>query len=87
MTKSDFIGAIAKKSGVSQKQAESVIDAMESTIQEALKKKEKITLRGFATISVKERIARVGRNPQTGETIQISARSVADFKFSKDFSI
>jgi len=57
-----------------------VVDAMIETITDTLSKGEKVTLVGFATFQVMERKARTGRNPQTGETIQIPAQKIPKFK-------
>ncbi|MGB1649098.1 MAG: HU family DNA-binding protein, partial [Cycloclasticus sp.] len=73
MNKSDLINAIADESGLTKADAGRALDATISSVSNALKDGDSISLIGFGTFSVKERSARTGRNPQTGETIQIKA--------------
>jgi DNA-binding protein HU-beta len=80
MTKTDLVNQLAEKVGITKKQSGEIIDALISVdpenlgiIPTALKSKEKITLIGFGNFEVKERAARKGRNPQTGEEIDILA--------------
>ena len=73
MNKTQFIDAIVEKSGLKKKEAEAAQNAMTDVIAEALKAGDKIQLVGFGTFEVKERAAREGRNPKTGETIKIAA--------------
>ena len=86
MKKSDLVEAIASKAGVNKAQAQSIVEDVFELISEALSKTppDKIDLRGFGTFSVREAKARTGRNPQTGETIQIPARKVPGFKPGKE---
>jgi DNA-binding protein HU-beta len=83
MNKSELIDAIASKGDLSKAQAGQALDAMISAVGEALKSGDSVTLVGFGTFSVKERAARSGRNPKTGETIQIAASKVPGFKAGK----
>lgn len=84
MNKSELIDAIAEKGGVSKTDAGKALDATIASITEALKKKgDTVTLVGFGTFSVKERAARTGRNPKTGEELQIKATKVPSFKAGK----
>lgn len=79
MTKADIVSRVAEK-GLTKKQA---VDAIESTfeiIKKALQKGEKVQLAGFGSFQVREKRARKGRNPQTGEEIVILARRVLKFK-------
>lgn len=85
MNKVDFIAAVAEKAGISKKDACKVVDAFAGVVTEALTKGEKVSLVGFGTFEVKERAAREGRNPQTGETMQIAASKVPAFKAGKTF--
>ncbi len=73
MNKTQLIEAIADKSGLKKKEAEAALNAMTAAIADALKAGEKVQLIGFGTFDVKERGAREGRNPRTGETIKIAA--------------
>ncbi len=83
MNKSELIDAIADKGGVSKSDAGKALDATIASITEALKKGDTVTLVGFGTFSVKERAARTGRNPKTGEELQIKASKVPSFKAGK----
>lgn len=83
MNKKELIKAISEKLGVTQKAAGEQVDAIIEVITEALAKGEDVALTGFGKFSVTERAAREGRNPQTGETIQISASKSPKFKASK----
>lgn len=84
MKKSDLVDAISAKANVSKAQAQIIVDDVFELISEGLAKGEKIDLRGFGTFSVRESAARTGRNPQTGEPIQIPARRVPGFKPGKE---
>ena len=83
MNKTELIAAVAEKSGITKKDAERVINATFETVAAELKKGEKVQISGFGIFEVKEREARVGRNPRTKETIQIPASKVPAFKASK----
>lgn len=83
MNKVDFVAAVAEKAGISKKDAGNAVDAFTTVVTEALIKGEKVSLVGFGTFEVKERAAREGRNPQTGETMQIAASKVPSFKVGK----
>lgn len=78
MNKTDLIDEVAKTT-TSKKEAQAAVEAILSTITEALKKGEPVTLVGFGTFKVQERKARTGRNPQTGKTITINAKRVPRF--------
>ncbi|MCR6545338.1 HU family DNA-binding protein [Dehalobacterium formicoaceticum] len=83
MNKTDLINSVSEKTEVTKKDAEKLINAVLSSIEEALAANEKVQLVGFGTFEVKERAARVGRNPQSGETINIAAARVPTFKAGK----
>lgn len=83
MNKTQLIEAIADKSGLKKKEAEAALNAMTEAITEALKAGEKVQLVGFGTYEVKGRAARSGRNPKTGETIQIAASKHPAFTAGK----
>ena len=83
MNKAELIDAIATQGGLSKAQAGQALDATIGAISDALKAGETVTLVGFGTFSVKERAARSGRNPKTGETIKIAATKVTGFKAGK----
>ncbi|MCE8001932.1 nucleoid-associated protein HU-beta [Billgrantia ethanolica] len=83
MNKSELIEAIAASADIPKAAASRALDAMVDTVTESLKKGDSVSLVGFGTFSVKERAARTGRNPQTGQPIQISAAKVPSFKAGK----
>ena len=86
MTKAELIEKMAKDAKVSKVAAGAVLDSFMANVTKALKKKDgKVTLVGFGTFSVRARAARSGRNPQTGETIQIKASNSPGFKAGKAF--
>lgn len=83
MNKTELIAAVAEKTGLTKKDAERVVSAAFDTITAELKAGEKVQISGFGIFEVKERDARVGRNPRTKEAIQIPAAKVPAFKASK----
>lgn len=83
MNKTELVAAVAEKSGLTKKDAERVVNATIDTIVEAMMKGDKVSLSGFGIFEVKEREARVGRNPRTKESIQIPATRLPAFKASK----
>jgi len=85
MNKAELIDAVAGATGLSRNDATSATDAVLDTIIAALGKGDQVSLVGFGTFSVRERAARTGRNPQTGETIQIKASKSPGFKAGKAF--
>jgi len=83
VNKSELIEAIAASADIPKAAASRALDAMVESVTESLKQGDTVSLVGFGTFSVKERAARTGRNPQTGEPIQISAAKVPAFKAGK----
>ena len=83
MNKTDLVAIVAAKTGLTKKDAERVVNATLETITQTLEKGEKVQLSGFGLFDVKQREARVGRNPRTKETIQIPATKQPVFKASK----
>jgi len=83
MNKAELISATAEKAGLSKKDSEKVLNALIETITEAMKQGEKVQLVGFGVFEVKERPARMGRNPRTKEQIEIPASRVPQFKAGK----
>ncbi|QTF91019.1 HU family DNA-binding protein [Halomonas sp. BM-2019] len=83
MNKSELIEAIAASADIPKAAAARALDAMVDTVTDSLKKGESVSLVGFGTFQVKERAARTGRNPQTGQPIEISAAKVPSFKAGK----
>ena len=84
MNKTELIAAIAEKAELSKKDAEAALNASVEAISEALAQGDKIQLIGFGSFEVKERAARVGRNPKTKEEIKIPASKYPVFKASKE---
>lgn len=83
MNKTELIEKVAEARGMTKKEASLVVDTVLDTIAEALKQGEKVSLIGFGNFEVRERSARKGRNPQTGEEIMIEATRVPAFKPGK----
>ncbi len=83
MNKSELIKHIASTASLTQAQATAALNALESGVTKALAAGEDVALIGFGTFSVKERAARIGRNPKTGEEIQIAASKAPSFKAGK----
>lgn len=84
MNKAELIAAVAAKTGITKKQAAEAVDAVTETITNTLKTGESVLLVGFGTFEAKKKDARTGRNPKTGEPIEIAARTVPGFKPGKD---
>ena len=80
MNKSELVDAIAAKSGLDKKQAGAALAATLEAVQEALVSGDRVQLVGFGSWLVDNRSARTGRNPATGESIQIAAKNVVKFK-------
>lgn len=83
MNKSELIEAIAEEADVPKAQAGRVLDALTSVVGGALAEGEQVSMVGFGTFVVRERPARSGRNPRTGESIQIAASKTPSFKAGK----
>jgi DNA-binding protein HU-beta len=83
MNKAELIDAVAQSADLSKASAGRAIDAAIDAITNALKSGNNVTLVGFGTFSVRDRAARIGRNPRTGEEIQIKASKVPGFKAGK----
>lgn len=83
MTKADLITKVAENSGVSKKDTEAVISGLTKAITEELAKKGEVAFVGFGTFKTSQRAAREGKNPSTGEKLQIAARTAPVFKPGK----
>ena len=83
MNKAELIHAVAAKTEISKKDAEAAVNATLDIITEALKAGEKVALVGFGAFEVKERAARMGKNPKTGEDIEIAASKAPHFVAGK----
>ena len=84
MTKDEMIARMAEQSGISRKQATEALSAFMDGVTEQLQKGDKVSFAGFGTFAVSARKARTGRNPQTGDTIQIPASNVPVFRAGKN---
>ena len=83
MNKTELIAAVAQKAELSKKDAEKAVNAVTAALTEALCGDEKVQLAGFGTFEVRSRGARTGKNPRTGETIEIAASKNAAFRAGK----
>jgi DNA-binding protein HU-beta len=86
VTKTQLIDAVSASAGHTKKDTETVIEAFITEVSGALAKGEKVDLRGFGNFVAREKKARQGRNPKTGETIEIAARKAVAFKPSKELA-
>lgn len=85
MNKTELVSAMAEQAELSKKDAEKALKAFTDVVTEELQKGEKVQLVGFGTFEVSERAAREGRNPQTGDVMQIAASKAPKFKAGKSF--
>jgi DNA-binding protein HU-beta len=84
MKKSDLVDLVAQRQNLPRPQVEATVDAFLEALADGLAKGERIELRGFGAFLVRESAARAGRNPRTGETIQIAARRTPTFRVGKE---
>ncbi|KPV44883.1 HU family DNA-binding protein [Alicyclobacillus ferrooxydans] len=84
MNKADLVQAVAERTGVTKRDVTQVVDTVFDVIQETLSQGDKVQLVGFGNFEIRERAARKGRNPQTGEVIEIAASKVPAFKAGKN---
>lgn len=83
MNKAELIDAVADEANLSKADAGRAVDAVVDSISSALKQGQQVSIVGFGTFGVKHRASRSGRNPRTGETIEIAATNVPGFKAGK----
>ena len=83
MNKNDLIDAVAERTSLAKSDAARAVEAVLGAITDTLQKGDAVTLSGFGTFAVKTRAARTGRNPRTGEVIQIAVSKVPGFKAGK----
>jgi integration host factor subunit alpha len=83
MTKADIIESVYKQAGFSKKESSEIVELVFDMIKQTLERGEKIKISGFGNFIVRDKKARVGRNPQTGNEIEISARRVLTFRASQ----
>lgn len=84
MTKADLVEEVAKAVEVPKKDAERIVKTVFDSVTNALHRGEKIELRGFGSFRLRERKARIGRNPKTGETVNVPSKKVPYFKAGKE---
>jgi len=84
MTKADLIDEVAGIGGLSKRDAEQVVNTFFRSIVDSLREGQRVELRGFGTFNLRRRNARMGRNPKTGEPVQVPAKVVATFKPGKE---
>lgn len=85
MNKSELIEAVAGEAGLSKSEAEKAVNALIQVVQGAVSRDDKVTLPGFGSWSRTQRAARTGRNPRTGEPVQIKASKAVKFSVGADF--
>ena len=83
MNKGELIAVVAKEAGINKTEAEKALNSITGNITKSLKKGDSVAFVGFGSFSVQKRVARNGRNPQTGESIKIKARKVVKFSVGK----
>ena len=83
MTKTELLKQLATDTGLRKKEVENVLQALRTTIQKTMKKEGKIKLEGLGVFQLKDRKARIGRNPATGATVNIPAKRVVKFRVLK----
>ena len=83
LTKADIVERVYKEAGFSKKEAADLVDLVFKVIKETLARGEKVKISGFGNFSIRDKATRIGRNPQTGEAMEISARRVLTFKPSQ----
>ena len=86
MNKAQLVSTISAKTET-KKQAQDIVELILDTIKSTLKKREPVAISGFGTFRVKETKARMGRNPKTGEAIQIPAKKKIAFRVSKELKV
>jgi DNA-binding protein HU-beta len=84
VTKNELLNSLATDTGLKKKEIGSVMDALRNTIYKTLKTEFKIKLEGLGVFQLKDRKARIGRNPRTGESVNIPAKKVVKFRVIKD---
>jgi integration host factor beta subunit len=84
MKKSDLVDLVAQKLNFPRPQVEQTIESLLEAVADGLAKGERVDIRGFGAFQIRESAARSGRNPRTGETIQIAARKTPTFKVGKE---
>jgi integration host factor subunit beta len=84
MTKADLVEEVSRVTELTRKDSEVIVDTLFESVIKALKTGDKLEVRGFGSFRVRQRNARVGRNPKTGEKVEVPAKRVPYFKPSKE---
>lgn len=84
MTKADLVDEVARTVQITKKQAESIVNIVFDSIVQSLRSGEKIELRGFGSFRLRSRKARIGRNPKTGERVEVPSKKIPYFKPGKE---
>lgn len=84
MTKADLVEKIFEKIGLSKKEAQEIIEILFDTMKQSLIEGESVKISGFGTFNVRQKMSRKGRNPKTGEELEITPRRVITFKISNN---
>lgn len=85
MTKADLVRVISAETGIIRKDVALAVDAFLDSVKDSMKDGKHIEIRGFGTFKLKQRKSRIGRNPKTDEKVEVPARIVPTFKFSRAF--
>ena len=85
MTKEDLVRVISAETGIIRKDVALAVDAFLDSVKDSMKDGKHIEIRGFGTFKLKQRKSRIGRNPKTDEKVEVPARIVPTFKFSRAF--
>jgi integration host factor subunit beta len=85
MTKADLIREVAQSSDLTKKHSEIIVNTVFESIIDALHRNDKVELRGFGSFRIRQRQARQGRNPKTGEKVRVPAKKIPYFKPGKEF--
>lgn len=84
MTKSDLINQVSERTNLPKKRAEDIVNAFFDSMMDALLNDERIEVRGFGSFSIREYDARVGRNPRTGQKVEVDEKKSVHFKVGKE---
>jgi DNA-binding protein HU-beta len=84
VTNNELLGVLSSETGLKKKEVDAVLQSLRNTVYQTLKKELKIKLNGLGVFQLKERKARVARNPRTGEMVQVPAKKVIKFRVLKD---
>ena len=84
MTKADLVDEVSRETELSRKDSEVIVEALFESVVKALKKSDKLEVRGFGSFRIRKRKARQGRNPKTGEKVDVPEKKVPYFKPSKE---